>query len=800
MTNRNKTIGFTLYLLKFLISLCAGIAAGYFISSHFFSAPPDNHTSGTTRTAPSGKTTVFTPAKWHVSQDSGQSNCFPASSPFTVKTDFSQDLYISCPIKLPASQRIQGISGRIRFHRLPVNDIKALMFFKDKDGTWFQSDEILNMKNQKEVHFNVSMHPQSSLMAGIGHDRIWNAFQSGLKSTVGIKFFSNTASDHSFTFGPVQIKTRSPEVNDLQILDYKCTSGSVPCHGLFEISFRLSQTVANPFNPDNVKIDGIFIDPDFSVIRIPGFFFQDYTRRLKNKKEFLTPSGAPCWKIRHTPQKPGQYKYKISVTVNGKQIITDFREFTCVKSDRKGFIGLSDHNPRYFAFSDGTFFYPVGHNYRSPNDIRSKKKLRIPLAPNMGTHSYEANFVDMARAGENFVEIWMCSWWLALEWTSNWKYYHGLSKYNMQNAWKLDRIIDEAAKKGIYLNLVIDNHGKYSEWCDEEWDNSPYNTANKGFLSRSEDFFKDPKARRLHKRKLRYIAGRWGYSTNILGFCFISESNLMGSKKFKHDSRKLYPLLRRWHKEMFQYFKVMDNYRHLVTTHYSGDYKVIDKIMAGMKELDYITGDGYRKSGCIVDIIKKTHYSLKRYNKPFLITEFGGNWNAGSHELLIADLHAGLWSSFMTDAAGSPLFWWFHFIKVKNLYPHYRAFTAFIKGEDKSRLNLNMKSFPVFEAKENIPTGKLDCLATGNKSRLLGWIYSPKAMYHFKGKEAARFFFPDTRIKLRGLDPGKYRVEIWNTYTGEITTESTIAIKSSEKDLDIPPFYNDTAFKVYAIQ
>src|SRR5258708_15228145 len=37
------------------------------------------------------------------------------------------------------------------------------------------------------------------------------------------------------------------------------------------------------------------------------------------------------------------------------------------------------------------------------------------------------------------VVIWMCNWWVSLEWNSKWKGYGGLTDYNLANAWKLDQ-------------------------------------------------------------------------------------------------------------------------------------------------------------------------------------------------------------------------------------------------------------------------------------------------------------------------------------------------------------------------
>ena len=52
---------------------------------------------------------------------------------------------------------------------------------------------------------------------------------------------------------------------------------------------------------------------------------------------------------------------------------------------------------------------------------------------------------------------------------------------------------------------MLDNHGKASTWCDAEWHDSPYSARNGGFLHSPEDLFRDPVAREVYRKKLRYL-------------------------------------------------------------------------------------------------------------------------------------------------------------------------------------------------------------------------------------------------------------------------------------------------------
>ena len=261
------------------------------------------------------------------------------------------------------------------------------------------------------------------------------------------------------------------------------------------------------------------------------------------------------------------------------------------------------------------------------------------------------------------MEVWLASWWMGLEWTVAWKNYHGLGRYNLAHAWRLDRILAKARELGMHVQIVIDNHGKYSAWCDEEWAYSPYNARNRvsgGFLGRAEEFFSNERAKRLYRRKARYIFARWGYDPTVLGFELVSELDLIGSRRGFAGRRLGFDRpgagLRTdhiWHKEMTEYFRTVDSGGRLYTTHYSGDYSKVDPVMASLEGISYVVCDGYRGNDQpFAELALATSSNHERFGKPFMVTEYGGNWNGTSEAGLEADIHSGLWGSYMTSAAG----------------------------------------------------------------------------------------------------------------------------------------------------
>ncbi|RMG77026.1 MAG: hypothetical protein D6707_11675, partial [Bacteroidetes bacterium] len=229
----------------------------------------------------------------------------------------------------------------------------------------------------------------------------------------------------------------------------------------------------------------------------------------------------------------GSKKTEQNFVEKGIKIETPWREFIVKKGDNPGKVVRSKKPATYFCFSNGKLFYPIGFNIHSIVDLRAQRQLRLKKTINLGTFTYDEFFQKMSENGINAVELWMSAWCTAIEWTSRDHYYYGVGRYNLANAWKLDYLVQLAAQKGIYVHLVLDNHGKLAVHCDPEWYDSPYNKNRKfsiadgGFLSEPREYFTDEKAIKYNQQRYRYIAARWGAYPNIFGLGVWSEVDLV---------------------------------------------------------------------------------------------------------------------------------------------------------------------------------------------------------------------------------------------------------------------------------
>jgi len=697
------------------------------------------------------------------------------------------------PVQLYKERRIRGILGTIRIIRAGIfiprgaGEVEASFFAKDRDGHWFHaiSDTQLRQGEWNTAVFDISSDAQKVMPDG--HFSSWGETEAYLTSAIGIQIYSKKPFKGKIGIQNIEGRAADEDQGDLRITDLVLCRHNVRVYEKYEVTFRLSREFENPFDPQQIDIQGEFKGPDGEVAEIPAFYFRDYIRRwdTRKKKEVLIRKGQGTWKIRYAPLAEGKHTFRIKAVAGSRSVTSSQFSFNALPARTPGYVTVDKKDPRYFAFSDGSFFYPLGHNVRSPNDPRCARVMGIDVPLDRGTFAYDSYIKNMSENGENCLEVWMCSWWTGLEWTRKWKGYYGVGYYSMQNAWKLDYLLSLAEQYGMYIHLVIDNHGKLSVSCDPEWDLNPYNRKNGGFLRHPNEFFSNRRAKELYERKLRYILARWGWSARIMGFELWSELDLVGRNI--HKRHQVY----QWHREMAD---IIHDYPfpHLVTTHYSGNYQKVDPIMARYKEIDYVAGDGYRSGGLFPQLAVQSAARYRSFNKPGIITEYGGSWHGTTEARLRADLHSGLWSGFLTDLGGTPFFWWFEQVERRNLYYHYRAFSEFIKGEDKRERYFS--AVPVFVSGNT--ASEYRTMSSVDEQGGFVWIYNRKYMLEYPENPGAADTATELQAAVRMKGPGPYTVEVWNTVKGTVIRSEEKETENNMLRITLPPFKIDCALKL----
>ena len=730
--------------------------------------------------------------------------------------------------------------------------VGCLFFLQDKDGLWYQARAKQRLLPGRWTTVAADIRGGSPDVMPLGHLGQWEENQASQVRTIGLTFHGNekyegfvqvdnfrgwmradkfrqsvallssepahdpqniSATEREELIGLArQAGQEQPE--PLAVLNLRTAPpapvglDSPPAVGLYEtltVRFELNRQIYNPFDVQHADLRALVTAPSGKTMTVYGFWYQDFERHERYEQDELSPLGRPEWRVRITPTEIGEHKYKLEVRLKDEALLeVPERTFTATPSSEHGFVRVSPKDPSYFEFDDGSFFYPVGHNVHTPVDLRCwQLALNKPHPLARGLKLYESLFPRMAAAGENVAEVWMAAWWVGIEWTRRWRHYHGPGRYSLENGWKLDRLLEHARRNGIRIHLVIDNHGKLSEYVDPEWHDNPLNKASDpdGVVEHPSEYFTAPRARELHKQRLRYIAARWGGDPTVMGWELVSEFNLVGNGQRGQRGNPIgtgdytyykTPAARAWVREMLEALRSYDPYKRPATNHFSGDFTVVDRELATTPTFDYIVGDGYRNQPGWTAMAQGWSSAYGNVRKPYWVTEFGGYWNASSPARLEADLHTGLWSSWMTNAAATPLFWWYDFVDQANHYTHFRAFSSFIQGEDRRGLNGSPEEVHFTSAR-----GNLDGMQYRWSEGVYAWVFDQYSMAHMPDQKQDLPRHEGLTTQVSGLTEGPYSIEYWDTYAGKVLLKEQQDLKPGKPlILRFPIFKGDVAVKV----
>ncbi len=688
---------------------------------------------------------------------------------------------------------------------------QALLCVTDRDGHWFQQLSTATLlPGTNTCSFDLS--PESAAKwETYGHRMVWNRrVLLDPQSLVlrffprepGVEFGTNGQPRASCAFVPSPAPTGVPKASDI-----RPNAEEVPCFGLFEVRFRLPDRYADPFDPAAIDAYAIILPPGTNAapVSVPAFYYQDHYVVTNAYADERIPCGRPGWAIRYSPLVPGRHECRI-VAQDALGIATsDPIFFNATPAEGPGFVRVSETDRRRFE-AGGREFHIVGHNVRSPFDTRMDDQFPWVLRHPGGFLSYRRYFRDMAAARENFAEVWMCQWSMGLEWSTNAPGYHGVGDYHLGNAWELDQVLRMARENGIRVNLVLNNHGRAGLGFDAEWQNSPYNVRNGGFLPEDDPmpFFTDERALDCQKRICRYIVARWGWDATIFAWELWSELDLCG-RWGRDPAPQNDPGVIEWHRRIGDYLKTIDPNRHLVSTHISADYRSVGRELSQIPQIDHCCVDAYHFSPNplhIVDLVRETAAALGAFGKPTLITEFGGSSMGAGLSHLKCELHAALWSSACSTLAGTPLFWWWGLVEEQNLYPEFTALRAFTDANSYANPDLRPVTLAVSEtnpeAKTETAQGRpapprLLSIAISSGTNLCAWVYTRDLIALARGDEN----IPETSAEAvwSPVTNGTYRVAFCSTKTGLPVKQQDFRSEQGALRFPIPPFTGDIAIR-----
>ena len=166
--------------------------------------------------------------------------------------------------------------------------------------------------------------------------------------------------------------------------------GEVGRFELLELDIQTDIVPANPFDTEELNIRVEFTSPSGKTVDVGTFWYQAYDAADR------IPMGEPGWKARFTPTETGEWTAVARIPSRGLESAAV--SFRAVESDQPGFVRVHPSNPRYFAFDDGSFFFPIGLNIAwwsgAGNALTDYRKWMNLFASN----------------GGNTIRVWMAEW------------------------------------------------------------------------------------------------------------------------------------------------------------------------------------------------------------------------------------------------------------------------------------------------------------------------------------------------------------------------------------------------------
>ena len=345
------------------------------------------------------------------------------------------------------------------------------------------------------------------------------------------------------------------------------------------------------------------------------------------------------------------------------------------------YIGVSQDNPNYFSFSDGSPYIPVGINLINPSGSNHQK-------PDSAFHEIEQWMKNLAENGGNYIRIWLSqSFWDIEDKVAG--------KYSDDKIQRIDRIIEMARKYKLRIKMTLEHFRSITlEENPQQWaTKSVYHSSNGGPLDSIRQYLTSQEGQRLFLNKVDFYQKRYGSDTLFFGWELWNEMNAM---KGPEDS-----IFFDWNKKMLG--EVKQRFPQNLVMQSLGSFdndnvRTLYQKMMGMPGNEIAQVHRYLDLGAKMEvchapmdiICASAVEELLSYHtgKPVIVAETGAVEpnHAGPSKFYPRDtagilLHDILFAPFFSGSAAPGMSWhWESYVHKNNLWHHFQRFTEAIKG------------------------------------------------------------------------------------------------------------------------
>ncbi len=524
-------------------------------------------------------------------------------------------------------------------------------------------------------------------------------------------------------------------------------------------------TVDQPFDPEQTRVDLEVTDPSGERLHVPGFYYQAFDRRLREQQETLTPHGDREWRIRWLPLETGAHGLRVTAACGAAWSAAAELTVDVAPSAHPGLARVEPQQRRYLQLDDGTPLFLNG--------------LCACWHGSRGTYDYDDWLAAYEKAGINYIRIWMWPIAFGIEWDRG-----DRLSYRLDNAWRLDHVLAEAERRGVYVMLCLDYHGMFQVKSDywggnNYWPSHPYNTANGGPCATQNDFFTSDAAKALYEKRLRYIVARWSAFRSILAWEFFNEIDNV-YEFLQHDD------VVAWHADMGRRLRALDPCRHLISSSFTGGSKKPD--LFALPEMEFAQYHSYNERHPAQMMAETTAEFYDKYHKPFFVSEYGTDWRGWKPDTdpHFRALHQAIWSGAFTGACGTGMTWWWGEIHRANLYPHWAALAAFLDGTRIGRADMRPVAWGERDPRVT-PFG----MAADDEA--LVWFLDQTCNWPEGALDEQPTPLADATVTLQGMAEGTWSIEWWDPHSGTCVARGEAAARSGALQLQPPAFQTDIA-------
>jgi hypothetical protein len=550
----------------------------------------------------------------------------------------------------------------------------------------------------------------------------------------------------------------------------------VDCYGRWQAVYAGSAPV------DAVRLVG----PDGRECRRPVFRHQPAVFTYdEHGYENVRPDGEPVWAARFTPDMPGSWRY---AWLAGERVV-DEGELACLAGDDPGYVEISCHDPRYFAFTNGEAYVPIGLNLCGPEffALSTGEEFKTGnMHGTLGVRQYKRWFRELAANGGNFARLWLGHSYFQAE-------TEVAGELDLLRLAALDRVVGLARQYGIRLKLCLEYFRCFG---DGSFPSRVLRHPDDGRAPRDMDeWFQSPDWQGLWRHKLEALLARYADDPVVMAWELWNEINCCDTSGFHIQEE--------WTRHLLNEIKAAAPRNLVANSLGSFDHDGAQALQDAFKmpEMDFQQVHRYLDQGAPLEICRSDTVALsadavqrsRRTDRPVLLAETGAvndchsgpfRYYGADHDGLI--FHDTTYAAFFAGAAGSGHIWhWDRYVEQKNLWPGFRALNDALAG-----IAVDRECFKTLD----LSTDRYWCLGLRGRTVALLWLRNKTDRWDYvlRGDHAPSRI-DNAQIKLSVFDGTVTHAELFRPWPLDGDGHSVF----DDTTLTVPPFQHGLVCRLH---